>query len=286
MDNLLQRALTGAVEFHVHFDPDGLTPRKNDVFQLVREAKSIGMRAIVLKNKSCGTGAIAHLANKYANGALAIGAVTMDLSMGGFNVEAVSIEANLGSKVVWMPTYSARNDPSRKRTDWERENYNLTVLDARGNVLPEVLEVLQIIKQNEMVLATGHISKDEIYALMDAAQEVGVKKIVIDHPLMHHVGTLLDIEDQVALSKRGAFIEHCWVGTTRNSANIPVDEMVNAIRAVGVEKCILASDFGQIHNTTPTEGFLMMVRTLFELEFRLNEIEYMVKENPSSLLGI
>jgi hypothetical protein len=139
LDERIKQLLSGAIEFHVHFGPDGLTKRKNDAFELLRDAKSVGMQAVVLKNKSIGTGAIAQLANKYANGSLAIGAITLDISVGGFNPRAVEIEAAMGSKVVWMPTFSAQNDPTHKKTEKERKQNNLTIFDQNGNISPKVI---------------------------------------------------------------------------------------------------------------------------------------------------
>jgi hypothetical protein len=286
LDDTINRLLSGAIEFHVHFAPDGLTKRKSDAFELLREAKSVGMRAVVLKNKSLGTGAIAQLANKYTEGALAIGGITLDASIGGINPEAVAIEAAMGSKVVWMPTYSARNDPSHKKTEKEKKRNNLSILNNDGKLLPEVVEIIAIAKEYDMVLASGHISKEEIYALFETAAGMGVEKMVVNHPLTPSVGTRIDIEDQVILSKMGAYMDHCWVATMPKHSQLPSGDYVKAIRAVGVEKCILSTDFGQIHNPTPLEGFRMMVSTLLEEGFSIEELESMVKDNPGKLLGL
>jgi hypothetical protein len=286
IDETIKQLLSGAIEFHVHFAPDGMTQRKNDAFELLRDAKSAGMRAVVLKNKSIGTGALAQLANKYAGGALAIGAITLDTSTGGFHPEAVAIEAAMGSKVVWMPTFSAQNDPTHKKTEKERKRNTLTVLDKNGKLLIEVVEIIEIIKDNDMVLATGHLSKKEIFVLIEAAVGMGIKKLVVDHPLTKHVGTGLSIDDQIALSKMGASIEHCWCASMPKNGNVPPGDFAEAIRAVGVEKCILSTDFGQVHNPTPLEGFRMMLSSLLQEGFSKEELERMVKHNSAELLGL
>jgi hypothetical protein len=286
LDEQLNRLLSGAVEFHVHFSPDGLSQRSSDAFELLRDAKSAGMRAVVLKNKSIGTGAIAQLANTYSGGALAIGAITLDTSIGGFNPQAVAIEAALGSKVVWMPTFSAKNDPSHKKTEKEILRNNLSIFNSNGELLPEVIEIISLIKDHGMVLATGHISREETFALIETASAMGVKKLVIDHPLMEQVGTYLAIEDQIALSKMGAYIEHCWCAAMPKYGHVTPGEFAESIRAVGVEKCILATDFGQIIHPAPLEGFRIMLGALLQEGFSIEELELMVKVNPSELLGL
>lgn len=282
IDALMQ----GAVEFHVHFAPDGLTPRKNDAFELLREAKAAGLKAVVLKNKSCGTGAIAQLANKYAHGALAIGGITLDVSVGGFNPAAVEIEAALGSKIVWMPTYSALNDPKHKKTERQMMQNSLSPIDNQGQLLPEVYEILSLIKQHNMILGTGHLSRKEIFILVEEAVKEGVKKIVVNHPLTKAVGTRLPLEDQLSLAEMGAYMDHCWVASMPKHDGLSHEEFVEAIRTVGAENCILSSDFGQVHNPTPLEGFRDMLETLFESGLTAEELEMMIKKNPKKLLDI
>lgn len=285
-ETTIKSLLSGAIEFHVHPGPDGKTLRKMDMFEVVRAARMVGMRAVVLKDKSCGTGAIAQLVNKYAGGCLAIGAITLDVSIGGINPAAVEIEAALGSKVVWMPTYSARNDPSKKKTDKDRRQNDLVILRDNGELLPEVIEIIEIIKQHEMVLATGHLSREEIFTLIGMAAEKGVKKMVITHPLSENVGTRLSVKDQIQLAQMGAYIEHTWVASLPRHANIPISDFVEAIRAVGVKKCIMATDFGQMHNPAPIEGFRMMLKALLAEGFSEEELAYMVRKNQVELLGL
>lgn len=286
LNNTIRGLLKNAVEFHVHFAPDGLTKRKNDAFELLKEAKSVGMRAVVLKNKSFGTGAIALLANKYCDGARAIGGITLDSSVGGLNPEAVAIEAAMGSKIVWMPTYSSKNDPNHMNTKKQKIRNSISIVDTEGILLPEIIEILGIIKENEMILATGHISRNEIFILFKTAIEMGITRLVVNHPLTPSVGTRLSIEDQIILSKMGAYMDHCWVATRPKHSRLPISDYVTAIKAVGVDKCIMSTDFGQVHNPTPLEGFRDMVQGLLEEGFTIEELEQMIKQNPAQLLDL
>lgn len=286
LDETVRSLLVGSIEFHFHPGPDGNTPRKVDAFEAVRDAKLAGMRAMVLKDKSCGTGAIAQLANKYADGVTAIGAITLDKSIGGLNPEAVEIEAALGSKVVWMSTYSALNDPTKKKTEKGLKRYNLTILDGNGALLSEVTEIIEIVKKHDMVLATGHLSKKEVFVLIEAAAGRGLKKMTVTHPLNINVNTRMTIEEQIALAQMGAYMEHTWLATMPKHDHLPVSDFTAAIRAVGVAQCILASDFGQIHNPSPLEGFRLMLANLLQEGFSTEELTIMVKENPAKLLGL
>ena len=48
--------------------------------------------------------------------------------------------------------------------------------------LPELLEVLRVVAAHDLVLATGHLSRDEIFAVVDAAVAAGVETIVVTNP--------------------------------------------------------------------------------------------------------
>jgi predicted metal-dependent TIM-barrel fold hydrolase len=83
----------------------------------------------------------------------------------------------------------------------------------------------------------------------------------------------------------GAFVEYCFVTTIPESSIDPKD-MVNAIRAVGAQRCILSTDLGQINNPAPVAGMRMMIATMLDNGLTEKEIEIMVKTNPAKLLGL
>jgi Family of unknown function (DUF6282) len=198
----------------------------------------------------------------------------------------VEIEAALGSKVVWMPTYSAQNDPTKKKTEQGVKRYTLTILDGNGALLPEVTEIIEIVINHDMVLATGHLSKKETFALIEAAARRGLKKMAVTHPLTINVNTRLTVEEQIALSRMGAYMEHTWVATMPKHDHLPFSDYTVAIRAVGVANCLVATDFGQVHNPTPLEGFRLMLASLLQEGFSAEELAIMVKDNPAKLLGL
>ncbi len=63
-------------------------------------------------------------------------------------------------------------------------------------------------------------------------------------------------------------------------------KIVEAVRAVGAERCILSTDLGQDWNPPPAEGMRMMVGTLLRCKLSIEEIELMVKVDPARLLGL
>ena len=62
--------------------------------------------------------------------------------------------------------------------------------------------------------------------------------------------------------------------------------MVDAIRYIGAEHCIMGTDLGQYYNPPPAEGMRMFIALLLKNGITENEIELMAKMNPAKLLGL
>ena len=202
--------------------------------------------------------------------------ISLDLEVGGLNTHVLETAAKLGAKVVWMPTLSSSHDMSIKNLAGE----GITILDRQGKLLPVMDEILDIIKSYRMVLATGHISVSEAFALVDEARRKGVPKILITHALSY-----FSLEEQQRMAEMGAFIEHCLVALMPDKRLDPMT-MVEAIKAVGAERCIMSTDFGQDHNPAPAEGMRMGIATMLRYGLTEKEVELLVKVNPAKLLGL
>jgi len=271
--------MQGAIDFHVHADPDPFHERRLDVLDLALQAKEAGMKAIVAKCHHFGTAPLAYLVNKIVSGFTLIGSLTLNSEVGGPNPEVVEVAAKSGARVIWMPTSSSVVDREK------RGLAGISLVDSAGRLLPSVISILEIIKENNMVLGTGHISIPEIYAITAEGIRRGVK-VTITHPLNSHFGSVLTLEQQKELGRMGAYIEQCFVSCMPVLGGMSPKVMVDHIKAVGEEHCILSTDFGQALHPTPPEGFRMMVANMIQFGLSEKEIEILVKVNPSKLLGL
>jgi len=59
---------------------------------------------------------------------------------------------------------------------------------------------------------------------------------------------------------------------------------VEAIKEVGAQHCILATDFGQQHNPSPVMGMQMMMASLIKQGIPWEDITLMCRDNPENLL--
>ena len=216
MHDLARKLLQGAADLHIHAAPD-IVPRLLDDFALAKAASDAGMAAIVLKSHHMLTADRAQIAQTAFPALRIFGGLALNLpSCGGLNAEAVKVAIRMGAKIVWLPTLSAANHIERTKT---RVTGNLgvmsqgfkpqpaPVLGEDGVVKPELVEILQLIAEANIILATGHLSVAEIKTVVDAAVVAGVRKILINHPELWLIG--MSIEDQCELAAKGAVMEMC-----------------------------------------------------------------------------
>ena len=282
-DNLL----SGSIDMHLHPGPDVFKCRV-DALEAANLAKQAGMKGFVIKNHSYPTAPIATMVNQLVPDFNAFGSLCLDYEMGGLNVHAVEYAARSGARVVWMPTFSSANSRSKMRElglPLEGEGYS--ILDGKGQLVPEIHQILPIIKQHDMVLASGHMSPAETFALEKEARALGIGKFVVTHPLDHEFfSQAFGKQDLVLLAKNGAFIEFTLIALLTWEFRHDPAEMVDVIKAVGAEQCIVSTDLGQIWNPRPVEGLRMFIVTLVKYGVTEDEINLMIKTNPAKLLGL
>ena len=280
MKEVMMKMIEGSVDFHIHVSPDPFVERIADANEVALQAKKIGMKGVVLKSHAYPTAPLAHMARKAVEGIEIIGSLTLNDGVGGINPRAVEVSAKLEARVVWMPTLSSLGERRGKGF-----HDGISILDEKGKMKPEVREVLALIKEFNLVLSTGHLSIEETHGLLVEATQMGLTKVVVTHPLKV-AGTSLDLHVQKELAERGAFIEHCFVATMPLYGRLNPNHIVEAIRFVGAERCLLSTDFGQLPNPPPWEGMRMMLVTLSQCGLSEKELQILIKENPCRLLNL
>lgn len=276
---------------HLHLAPDTVV-RTNDDLQFAGQAEQIGYKGFMLKDHFTGTAPRAYLVSRMFPKMTVAGGLVLNRSIGGLNPSAVEMAIKVGAKEIWMPTFDALNHynhfhmfslpglveihdmKSRRPSNFA----GLSILDSQGNIKDEVMDVLELVSDANVVVATGHISLGEVTTLLRYAKKVGVRKFLVTHP--EFVATRWSASDQVELAGMGAIIEHC--------ANLNYDAALTAanIKAVGADKCILSSDSGQIRKGHPSVYMSKFVQDLKAQGISERELHLMLSEGPSKLLEI
>ena len=269
--------LTGVIDMHVHAGPDS-RPRAMNDWEAVRMAEAAGLRAVLLKNHFTMTPDRAALAAQLVPNLHVFGGVALYRSVGGINPEAVRQMAAFSGqrgKVVWLPTFDSEFFVTRAGTSGPF----VPVLED-GRPVAGLIEVFSVVAENDLVLAMGHSSPEEVLALIPFAREQGVENILVTH-VFGQDATRSQIRQMAAL---GAIMEMDWLAAYTNPPLL--DDYVEVIQSVGAESFIISSDFGQEGNPDHATGMRDFIIALRSREINQEQIDIMAKYNPAKLLGL
>ena len=111
------------------------------------------------------------------------------------------------------------------------------------------------------------------------AKSRGVKRMIATHP-----GEVASIEEQREMISLGAYTEYTFLSCMPARMAMTPAELVERLRILGVDNCIVTTDFGQWMNPPPAEGMRMAIATLLDAGMEAAEVEKLVKTTPAAIL--
>ena len=297
LEGRISRLLVGAVDLHCHSGPSVMARDLNHI-EAMQEAAAAGFRAMLIKDHYYSATPITEMLNQtYGHLKITLlSGVPLNNSVGGFNKYAVDHGIALGAKLVWLPTFSARNhidSPYGIRAGFPHTTKKmipfdpLTPLDANGRVKDEVKEILDLIAQNDVILAGGHLHISEILPVFEEAKRRGVNRLLVNHPSFIVGASYDDIRHLVTM---GAYMEHSlcmFIKVPKRKRDpFPPEDLDKLIKAGTVDRTILASDLGQRGADHPVAGFRNVIKICIGLGYTDEDIQKMISRNPLRLLGM
>ena len=280
--------MKGVIDMHVHTNPD-LRLRAYDDFELMEAAIRVGARAIVIKTHQGSTVDRAYLCNRHneivhgkTNDFTMFGGITLNRAVGGINPKAVDVALRMGAKVVWLPTQSAKNHLEKMK-----QNASQCVEVVKdGMIVPELKTILELVRDYDAVLGTAHISPEESFTVVEAARNLGVKKIVITHPEWWVVG--MTMEDQIRMVKDyDVILERCYaqnMGGGTYKSNLP--DNLEIIKEAGYKNVMVDTDGGQTENPHWEIEMAEYMQYLLDHGIPEEQVYHMTHTIPADLLGI
>jgi hypothetical protein len=240
--------VNGIVDLHVHSAPS-LLPRHGNDYDTTRAARQAGVSTLVLKAHEGSTAERALLAE---NGA--IGGVVLNSTVGGANPDAVRVAGLLGARVVWLPTISSQCHQSASQNpelSVHRElRFRTVPVCPNGRLDDAWNQVFEEVATADMVLASGHVSMDETVVAFKAARALGVRRFLVNHPLMPFLGWR---DDHAALfSELGAYLElGILVDLIAGAQPKPTERLA---RVYPAQLLAFGSDLGHADHPTFSDG--------------------------------
>jgi hypothetical protein len=289
-----RKILEGLIDIHVHCGPS-VANREVDAADMLKEAQAAGYAGFLVKDHYFPSMLGTKMVEKHlGNGTCKVyGSMALNNSIGLFNLKALDTARHMDAKIIYFPTVSTKKhiDDHKKAAfvgsgKASIEENPVVYVDEQGNMDPAAIECLKYMADWDMVLSTGHGTLWEVDHLVQKAFEVGVKRVIVNHP---HFNVGASIEDMVRWADMGAYIE-LNVSVMKSGSKLgDVDDIVakKMIDAIGVDRIILDSDMGQKGNGSPVEGMYNYINFL-EKEYGITEeqINIMAKKNPAKLLNL
>ena len=288
-NELIEELMEDAIDTHAHGGSDPFERRQLED-EIVIDATKAKMKAIVIKTwytpSASRNQLVQKIVDKWAEEhqmrpVQVFGGVTLNSSVGGLNPEAVIRCLGFPRfKYVWMPMSDA---DYHQLIVFNRKGKGIKFLTEDGKVVPPMQEILRIIADNDLILASGHYPSKETAILMEEAKRLGVKRMEVVHPtLIHSKHSLGEMKE---LANEGVKLGLMGVA----SVNVRFVEGVRWLFRVVKElsdSMVWGSDSGQIQNPTHIEGMRWMVRVLLAYGITKEEVTKIFKTNPARHLGI
>lgn len=294
----VEELMVGAIDVHIHSNPHQ-SPQihSQDVLALSQQAQQAGMRAVVVKDVGGSTTGAAYVATRAGAGAPVFGAFVMNLAVGGINPRGVYVALTHGdgARVVHFPTGDSLNHFEYRKKYYFGVNLPLTEDQALtvvkdGQLIPEVREIISLVREHGATLATSHLSAQESHLVVREARAQGLDRIVISHALWPMTG--LSMDDLKTFAAMGCLIEFEFCQTMPMMYFVhgepPTDprNIVKAMKELGAEHCFISSDLGQLYSPLPVEGMRSYVAILRRCGMTADEIRTMFHRNPARIAGL
>ena len=292
---LYDELIVGAIDLHCHIDLEFSKelPKRESEFVWLPKAEEMGMRGVVLKSHWWPTvNVVPYILASVETSVSLWSSVTMNPSVGGPHPCVIEACVAMGGQMVFLPTWSARNDIERKGFSHRippiykefpsMDNPGFVFTDEKGRLSPHGHELLECCRDHDLTLGTGHVSWQESLAFAQAARDLGFKKLVINHPLSHMIEAPVDALQRA--SELGAFVEACWNHLAPGRMSSP--DLVEIVRSIGVHQVVVSTDYFRPYGPTPPELFRVFLGMLHEGGMSKEEIKLVACANPARAMGL
>src|SRR3954451_7388137 len=289
--------LLDAIDLHCHIDLELSTElfrKREPEWEWLPKAEALGMRGVVLKSHWWPTvNVVPYILSSVRTEVGLWSSVALNSTAGGPNPCIIESCAELGGRMVFLPTWSARNDVERKgfshriqsyyKSHAQLENPQYYFLDEKGKLVQRGYEIIESCKAHDLTLGTGHVSWQESLAFIEAARDMNYsRRIVVNHVQSHIIGMPVDAMKRAG--EMGAFLEACWNALAPGRMDSP--ELVEQFRQIGLGQVIASTDYFRPYSPNPGELFRMYLGMLHEGGLSKDEVRQVACTNPARVMGL
>lgn len=281
-------SLEGVYDFHCHPGPS-IQKRMFTSYEALKLSEKEKMGGVFLLDHTYNTTMVAATVNEMGFNAKAYGCLMLNEGVGGLNPSVVEIAVGFRTKQIQMPTYSSKAHleaygDDQKIFPYKKRSKPSYILNEKGRLIPQVQEILDLIKGTDTIIGSGHLSTEEVDVLVKRVKELKITFVA------NTVSTDMPgypIDAQKSWADDNVFMEHAYMAVTDvPHVKMPVSVVVEQIRAVGAERCLIGTDAGNMRlpdNVTALKDF---IKRLTEAGLTDKEVDIIGRKNPKIALGI
>lgn len=291
--------IKGAIDMHCHGYPEislDFQNAREDNDEMIRHCIEAGMRGIVLKANVFAAITECYYMQKQFPNFLIMPSLVMNTPSGGIDPLTVEMALNLGAKVIHFPTWSAWNDIrtanfSPRLRKWCKyadtitleKGIRVTTEDyGEGELLEDVINVIELCKEYDSALFTGHLHKEESKKIIEYADKIGYHKVIWCHPMCMDVTA---DEMKWAISK-GAHIEFIYITMLPAYQRETPQQIADLINMLGAKNVILSSDHYDEYSPSTAEMNRLWAANLSNCGITDEQIRQMMVKNTAELLNL
>jgi hypothetical protein len=280
-------SLQGMYDLHVHPAPS-IQKRTCTALEAIRAASEEKMAGLLFKDHVYNTVSMAATLNELRYSAKAYGGIMLNEAVGGLSPGVVEAALAMGTKLIEFPTYSSKGHWDAYGDDQRLFPYRksikpIYVLDDEGRLIPEMEEIMRLVKESDAFIGSGHMSATEAHVMARRARELGCKLVM--------VGVSTDMPGYPVAAQADwacdhVYMEHCYGAITdMPHTPTPIEILVEQIRTVSAERCIISTDAGSMKLPRPVDAMKDFVRRLLQAGITETEMDLMARHNPAFILG-
>ena len=285
--------VAGAWDLHVHAAPS-LFERWGDVWDLAKVCQDTRMAGFLLKSHHGSSVESAALIDRKVPDLKVLGGLVLNQFVGGLNPFAVEAAIALGAKIVWLPTIHAAahhacfgilgSFPFQNAKVVQHPPEGIRILNDRNQLVSALLDILEALNGRSVVLATGHLSAEEILVLhaFIRKQKFDIR-LLITHVFFKVPS--LSVDQLRTMQSEQTWFEVAHFSVFPNG-NVTAAEVVARMQQLPAAHWILASDSGQQNNLHSPDALAAFAVAVLEAGIPLTRVRRMLCDEPLHLLGI
>jgi hypothetical protein len=268
------------IDIHYHADPD-LYKRRHGAIKVGKYYKKIN-GAVVLKSHLGSTSVQATIAQQ--EGLPVFPSIVLNKIAGGINYMAVLralaeyqpvIQSRL---IVHLPTITGR----KHKSNLSRDMASPELRQALFQIESELIDIFKLTRDYPIVLSTGHASKNETYALIEACDQWQVPALLLNQPANPLTG--LKAVDLQNIAKQHSFV---WTEQTALTYLLNYQDELDFSNVLNnIPKVIYSSDLGQNSQMDINEWLIITNEWFTNFNVSPSRKEEICLANPLKILEI